>query len=126
MDDNRKKETGKIGIVGPCGAGKSTLAAGLKKYGYEVRHIAQEHSYVATMWRKITNPDILIFLDVSFELTKIRRRLNWTEAEYAEQRYRLRDARQNANLYIDTNPLTPAQVLNQALQFLGEEIDEPN
>lgn len=123
MGENRKKAAGKIGIVGPCGAGKSTLAAGLKKYGYEVRHIAQEHSYVATMWRKITNPDILIFLDVSYELTKIRRRLNWTEAEFAEQHYRLRDARQNANLYIETDPLTPAQVLQQVLQFLGEDID---
>lgn len=119
------RETGKIGIVGPCGAGKSTLAAGLKRYGFDVRHIAQEHSYVATMWRKITNPEILIFLDVSFELAKVRRQLNWTEAEYAEQLYRLRDARQNADLYIDTNPLTPAQVLNQVLQFLGRDTGGP-
>ncbi len=119
------KETGKIGIVGPCGAGKSTLAAGLKKHGYDVRHIAQEHSYVATMWRKITNPEILIFLDVSFELARVRRQLDWTEAEYAEQLYRLRDARQNADLYIDTNPLTPAQVLNQVLQFLGQDMEWP-
>jgi deoxyadenosine/deoxycytidine kinase len=115
------KEKGKIGIVGPCAAGKSTLAASLKKYGYNVRHIAQEHSYVPFMWRRITNPDILIFLDVSYELTKFRRKLNWTEAEYAEQHHRLRNARQYADLYIDTNAMTPDQVLKRVLAFLEQE-----
>ena len=114
------KEKIKIGVVGPCGAGKSTLIASLKKHGYDVKHIAQEHSYVAYMWRRITNPDILIFLDVSYELSTRRRRLNWTEAEYAEEHYRLRDARQHADLYIDTNNLTPQQVLQRALAFLDE------
>ncbi len=111
----------KIGVVGPCAAGKSTLIASLKKHGYEVRHIAQEHSYVPSMWRRISNPDILIFLDVSYELSTHRRRLNWTEAEYAEQHHRLRDARQHADLYIDTNPLTPEQVLKRVLTFLEIE-----
>lgn len=114
------KEKYKIGVVGPCGAGKSTLIAGLKKHGYDVKHIAQEHSYVPNMWHRITNPDILIFLDVSYELSTRRRRLNWTEAEYAEEHYRLRDARQHADLYIDTNKLTPQQVLQRALAFLDK------
>jgi deoxyadenosine/deoxycytidine kinase len=118
------KEKGKIGIVGPCGAGKSTLAAGLKNYGYDVRHIAQEHSYVPSMWRRITNPDVLIFLDVSYELTKSRRKLNWTEAEYAEQHHRLRNARQYADLYLDTNGMTPDQVLRRVLAFLDQDVPD--
>jgi ATPase subunit of ABC transporter with duplicated ATPase domains len=112
------KEKCKIGVVGPCAAGKSTLIASLKKHGYDVRHIAQEHSYVPSMWRRITNPDILIFLDVSYELSTYRRKLDWTEAEYAEQHYRLRDARQHADLYVDTNDLSADQVLKRVLAFL--------
>jgi thymidylate kinase len=115
------KENCKLGVVGPCASGKSTLIASLTKYGYNARHIAQEHSYVPKMWHLITNPDILIFLDVSYELSKQRRKLNWTEAEYAEQHHRLRDARQHADLYLDTNNLNPGQVLKRVLEFLEED-----
>ena len=112
------KDKAKIGVVGPCGAGKSTLIASLKKHGYNVKHIAQEHSYVPSMWHRITNPDILIFLDVSYEISTRRRKLNWTEGEYAEEHYRLRDARQHADLYVDTNNLNPQDVLQRVLAFL--------
>ena len=53
----------KIGVVGPCAAGKTTLIAGLRNHGYTAKHIAQEHSYVPAMWQLLTNPDILIYLD---------------------------------------------------------------
>lgn len=108
-----------IGIVGPCAAGKTTLITGLKDYGYtQVRHIAQEHSYVADMWQRITHPDLLIFLDVSYPQTITRRRMNWTEAEYGEQVHRLRHARQHADLVVSTDDLSAAQVLQQVLAFL--------
>lgn len=107
-----------IGIVGPCAAGKSTLVAGLTARGYRARGIAQEHSYVPSMWQRITNPDVLIYLDVSFENTIQRRQLNWTLKEYTNQLHRLRDARQKADLYIDTNLLTISDVLEQVLNFL--------
>jgi len=62
----------------------------LKKHGYRCRHIAQEHSYVKTMWRVITNPDALIFLECSFENSTSRRKLNWlpedTKNSYAGSR----------------------------------------
>jgi deoxyadenosine/deoxycytidine kinase len=108
----------KVGIVGPCGSGKTTLTAGLKHYGYNPRPIAQEHSYVPTMWQRLTNPDILIYLSVSYPLTIERRKLDWTEKEYAEQLHRLRHAREHADLCIDTDRLTPQGVLDQALKFL--------
>ena len=110
----------KIGIVGPCAAGKTTLIAGLKQHGYEARHIAQEHSYVADMWKRITNPDILIYLDASYPLTMLRRKIDWTEREYSQQLYRLRHARQYADLYIHTDSLLPEQVLDQVLVFLAK------
>jgi len=107
-----------IGVVGPCGAGKSSIAAGLKSHGYQIRHIAQEHSYVPDMWRRLTNPDILIYLDVSYENTIVRRQLDWTYEEYLEQLYRLRHARQHADLYIDTNPLVLTDVLKAIELFI--------
>lgn len=110
----------KIGVVGPCAAGKSTLVAGLTSYGYWGKQIAQEHSYVADMWRRISQPDVLIYLNVSYPQTIKRKNLNWTEAEYAEQIHRLRHARQHADLKIDTTGLTAPQVLQAAIAFLNQ------
>lgn len=109
-----------IGIVGPCGSGKSTLMAGLEAHGYRCRHIAQEHSYVKHMWQAITNPDILIFLHASFENSTQRRKLNWSLADYEEQQRRLSHARTHAHLIIDTDLLKPDDVLARALTFLKE------
>ena len=111
-----------IGVVGPCGSGKSTLIAGLEKEGYKCRHIAQEHSYVPSMWKKITNPDLLIFLNASFETCSQRRKLNWLEAEYSEQLRRLAHARQHADMVIETDTLTVSQVLEQAVAFIKIKI----
>jgi len=109
-----------IGIVGPCGSGKSTLIAGLERYGYTCRHIAQEHSYVQAMWQIITKPDLLIYLGASFPVSTARRKLNWQEKDHTEQLRRLAHARENAHLYIDTDDLTPSQVLQKVLDFLKE------
>lgn len=107
-----------IGVVGPCGSGKSTLIAGLERHGYACRHIAQEHSYVQSMWQKITNPDLLIFLDASFPVSTERRKLTWQKKDHDEQQRRLSHAREHANLLIDTDHLTPEQVLQEALDYL--------
>src|SRR5919109_4812098 len=104
-----------IGVVGPCGSGKSTLITGLERQGYACRHIAQEHSYVQAMWQRITKPDILIFLDASFPVSTARRRLNWQKADHEEQYRRLAHAREHANVVIDTDSLTPEQVLERVL-----------
>jgi hypothetical protein len=109
-----------VGIVGPCGSGKTTLTNGLKPYGILTRHIAQEHSYVPYMWQRITNPDVLIFLDASYPETIRRRQLNWTEEEYLEQQRRLAHARANTDLYIFTDDLTPDQVISAVIVFLRQ------
>ncbi|MGE5377824.1 MAG: hypothetical protein ACM3XO_22415 [Bacteroidota bacterium] len=107
-----------IGVVGPCGSGKSTLISGLESYGYRCRHIAQEHSYVQAMWQIISRPDLLIYLDASFRVSTARRRLDWQEKDYQEQLRRLAHAHEHAHLIIATDALTPDQVLQQALAFL--------
>jgi cytidylate kinase len=107
-----------IGVVGPCGSGKSTLIAGLEPYGYPCRHIAQEHSYVQAMWQIVSQPDLLIYLGASFPVSTARRRLDWQEKDYQEQLRRLSHAREHAHLIIDTDHLTADQVLQKALIFL--------
>jgi len=108
-----------VGVVGACGAGKSSLVAGLQSRGFKVRHIAQEHSYVPDMWRRMSHPDVLIYLDVSYENTVVRVKLDWTVYDYAEQLRRLQNARQHANLVLDTDPLTVDQVLDIVTKFLN-------
>jgi len=109
-----------IGVVGPCGAGKSTLTDALDSLGYSTRHIAQEHSYVKDMWKRITNPDVLIFLQASFPVTRQRKNnmIHWTEADYNEQQRRLVHAREHADLLIDTDNLGIQEVLEQILTFI--------
>lgn len=107
-----------VGIVGVCTSGKSTLITGLMKHGINTRHIAQEHSYVKDMWKRITNPDILIFLDASFPVTLSRREFNWVEEDWAEQQRRLLHAREHADFYVNTDQLNAAQVLKLVINFL--------
>jgi len=109
-----------IGVVGPCGSGKSTLIAGLNQHGYTCRHIAQEHSYVPAMWQIITKPNLLIYLHASFQNSTMRRKLNWNESDHEEQLRRLSHARAYAHIIINTDDLTPDQVLQQALDFLKD------
>ena len=109
-----------VGVVGPCGSGKSTLIAKLEEQGYACRHIAQEHSYVPSMWQVITNPDILIYLHASFRVSTGRRQLKWMEKDHAEQLRRLSHAHEHAHIIINTDDLTPEQVLQKALDYLNE------
>lgn len=108
-----------IGIVGPCAAGKTTLITRLRTLGYEVRHIAQEHSYVQDMWQRITNPDVLVYLQVSYPVSLSRRKLKWSRAEYDQQIERLQHARTHADLIVDTDPLSPAEVSKEVESFLN-------
>jgi deoxyadenosine/deoxycytidine kinase len=122
MDSQREEPPGKpkplIGVVGPCASGKSTLIAGLTRLGVRTRHIAQEHSYVKDMWQRLTNPDILVFLDVSYPITCQRRKLDWTEADWQEQQQRLSHARAHTDLYLDTDELDIAEVFEKVIEFI--------
>ena len=107
-----------IAVVGPCVSGKSLLVRALRERGYNAREVVQEHSYVPAMWQIITQPDTLIYLDVSWEAARLRRPTDAGPARWEEQAHRLRHARQHAHLYLDTDDLTPQEVLERALAFL--------
>jgi len=116
MKDDYKNLT--IGLVGPCTSGKSLLRTNLEAHGFRVKHIAQEHSYVKDMWKKIADPDVLTFLDVSYPKTIQRRKWDFQEMDYQEQLRRLAHARQHADIYVNTDTLSPEEVLAQVLANL--------
>lgn len=104
-----------IAIVGPCGAGKSTLAEDLRSRGIQARQIAQEHSFAPSMWQHLSKPEVLIYLDASYETCTHRRNLNWLQTEYAKQIHRLQHARQHCHIYINTDDLKPGEVVDRVL-----------
>ncbi len=119
MPDEEDGKPLRIAVVGPCTSGKSTLVKALRAAGYDARQPAQEHSYVPYMWQKFTQPDRLIYLDVDYENTVVRRPKNaGSPQRLHEQRQRLKHARQHCNLYLDTCHLTPVQVQDHVLTYL--------
>lgn len=108
-----------VAVVGPSAAGKSTLVAALREAGYAARHVAQEHSYVPDMWQRIHPPDVLIYLDVSYEATRARRHVSWGPERREEEVVRLAHARRHADLVVDTDALSAAEVRERVLGFLS-------
>jgi len=110
----------RVAIVGPCASGKSTLTAALRAAGYEARMPAQEHSYVPDMWRRLVDPDVLIYLDISYEAL-LARRPHFGEPEYLErEKARLAHARAHADLVVDTSELAAEEVRERVLESLPE------
>ncbi|MEX1248793.1 MAG: hypothetical protein WEA61_09965 [Anaerolineales bacterium] len=109
----------RIGVVGPCKSGKSTLVRGLQKAAYEATQIAQEHSFAPRMWQQTGKPTVLIYLHCEYEAT-VTRGLSWMRHEYEDQQPRLTHARKNADLEINTDSDSPESVLNKVLDFLAD------
>lgn len=110
-----------IAVVGPCAAGKTTLISGLKDHGIQARHVAQEHSYVPQMWELLVDPDYLIYLDVSFPVSRERTDSNWQETIFNKQVARLGHARDHADLIINTDQKSPEEILTSVLEFLDRD-----
>jgi len=105
-----------IGIVGPCSAGKSALARALRARGYTVKEIMQEHCAAPQMWQRITNPDVLVYLDVRLDVAAQREGLSAPSSWWLDEReVRLAHARQHCDVYVDTSDLTSEQVATQVL-----------
>jgi hypothetical protein len=110
----------RIKVVGPCASGKSTLVAGLRRLGYDARSAAQDHSFVPDMWQRLNPPDLLVYLDVTIETTRQRGRagLGWDQRYLDEQHERLRHARTHCDLYLPTDGLSQAEVLERVVEFV--------
>ena len=108
-----------IGVVGVCGSGKTELVQRLRAREFQAKHIAQEHSFISNMWQRITKPDVLVFLDVSYDETLRRKKFDWSEKDYQEQNRRVDHARQNADIIVFTDDFSPDGVCEFVLQSLG-------
>lgn len=76
------------------------------------------------MWQRLTNPDVLIYLFVSYDKTLQRRNLNWSKREYQIQIDRLKHAKEHAHILIDTDLLSPEEVSNMAIQSINKYLSE--
>ena len=71
------------------------------------------------MWQRITDPDVLIYLDVSLRVGAHREGLNRPSTWWRDERdVRLAHARANCDLYIDTSDLAIDEVIDVAVGYL--------
>ncbi len=122
--DEGEESGPRMTIVGPCAAGKTTLVAHLRERGHDAQAVAQEHSGVAYLWQ-LSEPDLLIFLDVDLPTTAARRKREWPLALYEEQHRRLAHAREHADLYLDSSGLTAAEVAERIAAFVAQQVAPP-
>ena len=108
-----------IKVVGISAAGKSTLVQALRQLGYDAKPISQEHSYIPTLWRRFSLAHLLLFLDNDLAGQRRRRPdVTWTAAELEAEQAMLADAREHADLRINTAELSVEQVVAIAVAFL--------
>jgi guanylate kinase len=119
--DERTRSTLSIVVVGPCAAGKTTLVTGLRTQGFAAaRLVAQEHSGIRDLWA-LPGRLVLIYLDAQpATMNRRQGRSDWTAETRADQVARLEHARHECDLYLSTDDLTIAQVLETVVQFLEQ------
>jgi len=106
-------------VVGPCAAGKSTLAEGLRRLGFAAMPVGQEHSEIPSLWQH-TEPDVVVALDADLDTIRSRRgERAWPEWLYQTQQRRLHDARLAAALRIDTAAMSADEVLSTVADYLA-------
>lgn len=111
-----------VAIVGVCASGKTTLVKGLREAGIDAYNVAQEHSCIKKFWNR-KKPDLLVMIDATLSAIKKRRFVTWDEKRLEIQHERLRDARENANLYIQTDELSREEVLQTIITFIRGKND---
>jgi len=111
-----------IAVVGTCAAGKSTVVARLNAEGFRAWAVAQEHSGVSKLWDHM-HPDFLIYLDTT--LDDVRRRRGdpgWPEWIFDEQQKRLQDAREHADLVVQTSAMSVEAVVERIVEAIRERV----
>lgn len=109
---------GRIAVVGICAAGKTTLVEELRRRGLDARQCGQEHSHIPDMWRRISRPEVLVYLHASADVVRQRRAFAYPEARHQAQVARLEHARAHCDLFLDTDHLSAEEVLADVLAFL--------
>jgi guanylate kinase len=122
--DRMERFASRVVVVGPDAAGKSTLVLRLLALGFDARCCAQDHSYVPDMWRRLSRPGYLVFLDANLETISRRRTIGWGQERLDALHGRLAHARRHCDLYVVTDEMTPEEVtacVQRALAAVGIE-----
>lgn len=120
-DESADSQRLRIAFVGPCGAGKSTIAHRLRELGIDARMPAQEHSGVPSMWQKMLHPDYLVVLDAPNPVLRQRRPgINLHDDYLAEQRRRLGHAITHAHATFNTAAMTPDEIVTAILKMIDK------
>lgn len=120
-----EQEGPRVVVVGPDAAGKSILVERLRALGYNARCCSQEHSYVPDMWRRLSRPAFLVFLDAHLETIARRRTIDWGQERLDVLHARLAHARAHCDLYLPTDDLTPREIVERVRAALGAVGIEP-
>lgn len=115
---NKPGRPPRVVITGVCGSGKSVLAEGLKSLGYDAQAVAQEHSLVPGLFLH-SRPDAVIYLEASDATVAERKQTGWEPRQLAEQRRRLKLARERADIRLNTDGLEPPELLEKAGEALA-------
>jgi len=107
----------RVVIVGVCGSGKSLLVEGLTRAGYDAHSVSQEHSLVPDLYARL-EPDVLIYLEADDATVASRKETGWEPRQLAEQRRRLKPARERADIHIRTDGMEPEELMRRALDEL--------
>ncbi|HLT21166.1 MAG TPA: hypothetical protein VKZ96_17055 [Thermomicrobiales bacterium] len=111
----------RVVVVGYCASGKSTVVAALRERGIDALAVAQEHSVIHDLWNH-PNPDVVVFLDVDIEeIRKRRDNPGWPEWIYDLQHDRLAEARERADLVVDTSHLSVDEIIPQILELISQD-----
>jgi chloramphenicol 3-O-phosphotransferase len=72
------------------------------------------------MWQRLSNPDVLIYLDINYDEARSRRpHIDGGPRRLQEQHSRLAHAREHCDYYLDTTDLTPEEVRAAVFRFLN-------
>jgi hypothetical protein len=93
------------------------VAAALRLRGIDARSVAQEHSIIPDLW-KHSRPDLLVYLDVSYEEAARRREIFWPPERHREQKEFMEPARRAADLVILTDALEVSQIVDRISNYL--------
>jgi guanylate kinase len=116
----------RVVVVGPDAAGKTTLVNHLSALGFNARSCAQDHSHVPDMWRRLSKPDFMVFLDAELETIARRRKIDWGQDRLDQLQERLANARVNCDLYLPTDDLDPIDVVTRVQEALSVAGIEPS
>ena len=117
MPSEKPSDPRRIVVIGPCAAGKTTLATRLRELGYDARVSGQEHSEIVNLWARL-EPHVLIGLRIGLETLRGRRSATWSDRIYARQLERLRPGYEHADLVIDADANDEAAVLATVVSWL--------